>query len=289
MRTDGYFWDSERVVTWGNSIAEYLKQYSNIYLLTELPGNIGDHLIWEGTIVFLNNHKISFKEIKKQDLDSISAIDGCLLIPGSGALTKHFNEWLPETIEVASSRFTYVVVLPSKINPEIQNVRKVLELSNVTLFAREQYSFSEAKRYGRVSLGIDLALFSRYFDEVDSNESTSNEGILVCLRTDAASKLTNGAYSLNGQINNDISITKSDLDGWMQAIKNSDSIVTDRLHVAVSAVMLNKNLFYIDADVDKISNYLKFTFGSSTPTNKVVKIDLDWLREKGYIQLKEVG
>jgi exopolysaccharide biosynthesis predicted pyruvyltransferase EpsI len=165
----------------------------------------------------------------------------------------------------------------------------VLGLSNVTFFAREQNSFSKAKGLGRVSLGIDLALFSQYFDEMDSNESTSIQGVLVCLRTDAASQLTNGAYSLNSQINNDISITKSDLDGWLQAIKDSDSIVTDRLHVAVAAVMLNKKLCYIDADVNKIGNYFKFTFGSVTPTDKVVKVDLTWLYERGYIELKEVS
>jgi len=288
VRIENYFWDFERVVSWGNSIAEYLRQHSNIYLLTELPGNIGDHLIWEGTIVFLNNHKISFKEIRKQDLDSISTIDGCLLIPGSGALTKHFNEWLPETIEAASSRFTHVVVLPSKIDPEIENVRNLLSLSNVTLFAREQNSYSKAKSFGRVGLGVDLALFSHYFEVADTNKSTSNQGVLVCLRTDAASTLTNGSYSLNNQKNNDISITKSDLDGWMQAIKDSDSIVTDRLHIAVSAVMLDKGLFYIDADVSKISNYFKFTFGSTTPTDRVVKIDLEWLVERGYVLSKEV-
>ena len=289
MRASIYTWNCERVVSWGNSIAEYLGRYSNVYLLTELPGNIGDHLIWEGTITFLNNHNIPFTEIKRRDLDSVSGIHGCLLIPGSGALSKHFNEWLPETIESASSRFTHVVVLPSKINPEVDKVANILGLYNTNFFAREQNSFSKAKRFAQVGLGIDLALFSKYFDVVDSNDSIANQDTLVCLRTDQASRVISAAYSLNNQINNDISITKSNLDDWMRAIKGSETIVTDRLHVAVSAVMLNKNLFYLDANVNKISNYFEFTFGSKTPTSKSVKIDLEWLNEKGYIQLNQVN
>jgi len=224
-----------------------------------------------------------------QDLHGVSSINGCLLIPGSGALSKNFNEWLPELIQLASTRFTNVVVLPSKINPEVESVKKILSLSNVAFFAREAHSFSKSKGFGVVGLGVDLALFSQYFNVIGSNKSSPNLETLVCLRTDEASKVTSGGYSLNNQVNNDISVTKSDLDGWMQAIKYSESIVTDRLHIAVSAVMLNKKLFYIDADVNKLSNYFEFTFGSTSPTSEVILVDLEWLSNKKYVHPNEVS
>jgi exopolysaccharide biosynthesis predicted pyruvyltransferase EpsI len=289
MGSSAYIWDYERVVNWGYSIAEYLNKQPNIYLLTDFPGNIGDHLIWDGTTSFLNNNKVPFKEIKKVDIDLISYIDGCLLIPGGGALGAHFHEWLPETIETASGLFAHVIVLPSKLNMEVPGVQNLLRLSNVTFFARDLRSYSSAKKFGPISLGIDLALFSKYFDKTDSSDPSSGYGTLVCLRIDIASKVTTAGYCLNYQINNDISNTKSDLGGWIQAIKDSESIVTDRLHVAVAALMFNKNLFYFNPDVTKISDYFRFTFGSATPTSRVVEIDLEWLCEKGYIQLGEVG
>jgi len=289
MNPANYLWDCERLISWGNAIAQYLRKYSNIYLLREIPGNVGDHLIWEGTTVFLDNQNISFKEIAMQDLHGVSSINGCLLIPGSGALSKNFNEWLPELIQLASTRFTNVVVLPSKINPEVESVKKILSLSNVAFFAREAHSFSKSKGFGVVGLGVDLALFSQYFNVIGSNKSSPNLETLVCLRTDEASKVTSGGYSLNNQVNNDISVTKSDLDGWMQAIKYSESIVTDRLHIAVSAVMLNKKLFYIDADVNKLSNYFEFTFGSTSPTSEVILVDLEWLSNKKYVHPNEVS
>jgi hypothetical protein len=60
--------------------------------------------------------------------------------------------------------------------------------------------------------------------------------------------------------------------------------VTDRLHVAVAGVMLNKKLFYIDPDDEKISSYFNFTFGSLTPTEDVFKVDLSWLNDKNYLK-----
>jgi exopolysaccharide biosynthesis predicted pyruvyltransferase EpsI len=279
-----YSWDCERVIRWGNAISNFIKRNSNVYLLTELPGNIGDHLIWAGTVDFLESHQIRVKEMSIFELSGSEPINGCLLIPGNGALTTYFHEWLPEIIESASKRFANVIVLPSQLEPKIAKIQKILKLSNVVFFAREVKSFTRTKDVTPIGLGVDLALFSQHFDQVKLSDHDSQNKSLLCLRTDAASQIVNAGFSPNVKINRDISVELPNLDSWIVAIREAELIVTDRLHVAVAGVMLNKKLFYIDPDDEKISSYFNFTFGSLTPTEDVFKVDLSWLNDKNYLK-----
>jgi exopolysaccharide biosynthesis predicted pyruvyltransferase EpsI len=281
-----YSWNCERILRWGVSISNFIKQNSNIFLLTDLPGNIGDHLIWEGTIDFLKLNQIKYKKISISELSRIGCIDGCLLIPGSGALTTYFHEWLPETIEAASERFTKVIVLPSQLEPKEIEIQKILKLANVVFFTREVKSFVRTKDYARIGLGVDLALFSKNFDQIDFRNHNSTSEQLVCLRTDAASEIVSAECLLNENKNRDISIIMPNLDSWILAIREAESIVTDRLHVAVTAVMFNKKLFYIDPHDEKISSYFNFTFGNICPTKDVFKVDMAYLKDQGILKCR---
>jgi exopolysaccharide biosynthesis predicted pyruvyltransferase EpsI len=256
--------------------------------LTDLPGNIGDHLIWAGTVDFLESHQIKFKEISISELSRTEFINGCLLVPGSGALTTHFHEWLPETIKAASERFSKVIILPSQIEPEVVKIKTILKLANVVFFTREVKSFARTKDFARIGLGIDLALFSKKFDRITLGNPRIECERLLSLRTDAASEIISAGYFLDEKLNKDISIMMTNLEDWIHAIWEAQSIVTDRLHVAVAAVMLNKKLFYIDPHDEKISNYFHFTFGSSAPNQEVLKVDFNWLKDQQLLKSRIV-
>jgi exopolysaccharide biosynthesis predicted pyruvyltransferase EpsI len=86
----------------------------------------------------------------------------------------------------------------------------------------------------------------------------------------------------NPDMNDDISSTKHDLTDWLAAIEQVGSVVTDRLHVAVAAVLLGKRLFYLDPYNKKISTYFAYTFRDSF--NEVItNCSLEWLTEKNYL------
>ena len=282
MNSQAYEWDYERIHKWGYAISEYIKQYSDIYLLTNMYGNTGDRLIWDGTRSFLSDYAIEFKNIPMQELGKTDTTSSTILIPGSGALTVLFHEWLPDIIEKASQCFAKVIVLPSQIDTDVKKVRDALSLQNVFCFAREQRSYAKAKNSFPLGLGIDLAIFSKHFNKPESPIRNSTNSTLVSLRIDQATMLSKNTFRLNDDVNNDISFSMKTLEDWMQVISNSDSIVTDRMHIAVAAVMLKKELFYIDPHDKKISDYFRFTFGSEAPSKNVKQVDVDWICSMGY-------
>ena len=51
-------------------ICSYLLGFHHIYLLTQLRGNIGDHLIWAGTEDLLRSGGVVFLEVSISDMVS---------------------------------------------------------------------------------------------------------------------------------------------------------------------------------------------------------------------------
>lgn len=81
------------------------------------------------------------------------------------------------------------------------------------------------------------ALFSRADD---------GKAPLLVLREDAGNLLGTMGYAPNSALNEDISLTMACLDDWMAKIRKATTVITDRLHVGVAAVLLGKQRVYID-------------------------------------------
>ena len=73
-----------------------------------------------------------------------------------------------------------------------------------------------------------------------------------------------------------------DLAAWLASIYCVDTVVTDRLHVAVAAVLSGKELFYLDPYDGKITEYFSFTFRNAFQ-ERIKRIDYDWLLDRGYV------
>jgi exopolysaccharide biosynthesis predicted pyruvyltransferase EpsI len=206
-----------------------------------------------------------------------------MLVPGSGAMTSLFNEWLPQTVSEAARKFREVVILPSEFEPDVTNVQYSLMQPNVYPFARDSESYGKIKQLGKASLSLDLALWAFDFRTPTSeNFSDSNRGnVLLALRTDSASNIDRENFSIS-QTNNDISLTTSNLNAFIQAILVADTVVTDRLHVVVSAVMLGKNVRFVDPFNHKISRYLRYNIGTRFG-ERTQQRDENWLLDQGYV------
>ena len=126
---------------------------------------------------------------------------------------------------------------------------------------KNSFSYRKIKKYGRATLAPDLALWASDFIPSSTSGSAEHpEGrVLLALRTDAASRLSALGFQLSNT-NNDVSATSPTLSEFLETIEYADSVVTDRLHVAVATVLLGKTLHYVDPLDDKISRYLAYTF-----------------------------
>jgi exopolysaccharide biosynthesis predicted pyruvyltransferase EpsI len=239
-----------------------LRGRAPLRLLTEMHGNIGDHLIWSGTEALLAAADTPFERLSMSDVAAGWFRDECLVVPGSGALTRVWHEWLPELIVEASRRFRFVLIMPSQYDTSVDVVANALARPNVFAYARDAASYRAARPLGRTSLAFDPALFCPLLgtERSSANEPHMPHRRLVTFREDRASRLAELGYAVNPAVNRDIGSTAHDLGDFVAAVRGVDEVVTDRLHVAVTAVMCGKRLAYFDPHERKISAYFAFTF-----------------------------
>lgn len=243
-----------------------LSASKHLVLLEGMPGNVGDHLIWNGTRRLLSQIGASYNTVSVSDVskDGLASPDGTLVIPGSGAFTKSFNEWLPDLVNAAAKRFERVLILPSQYETKVESVRQALSNPNVFPIARDLQSFSEIRSFGRSGLALDPALYAIDLESpipMAWDPGFEPSEILICWRTDLDSSLTSLGL-LAGEENEDLSTVSPNLNQFLERIRASDVIFTDRLHVLVAAVLLGKPVKYLDPKNRKISNYIEFNFES---------------------------
>lgn len=273
----------ERLQQYAHVVGQTLAHNGPVLLLHQMPGNTGDHLIWAGTEHLLRRQGIPYGHIP---VDAVvvdrGRVKGTLVIPGSGAMTRLWHEWLPGLILAASDRFDRVVILPSEYDPEIRAVRQAVSRPNVFAFARDATSFGRIKRFGQAMLAMDPALYALDFHPQDreGRSKTDETGALVALRTDAGSLLAQKNLQPCAG-NDDISLSRATLTDFLDAIRSAPTAVTDRLHVVVAAVMLGKTVRYVDPYESKISRYVEFTFRDDLK-NQVQQRDESWLVDHGY-------
>jgi len=78
-----------------DALLSFIRKESDLYLLTDMPGNIGDHLICAGTTELLVSGNIQFKDMPVGDVANATRKRGTLLIPGSGAFDRRWHECCP--------------------------------------------------------------------------------------------------------------------------------------------------------------------------------------------------
>lgn len=253
-----------------------------------MPGNIGDHLIEAGSEKLLKYGGINFNKILISEIQHLN--DGTLVIPGSGAWTNLFHEWLPQLVIESSERFSRVIILPSTYDIEVDIVLQALQISNVYPIAREIYSYNALKTKVKIDLAFDPALF--YFDNSPTNvvfpvvERKDFDKCLVSLRVDKGSRLNSEECIVDHSINNDVSLTSANLDEFLSNIKNSEFVVTDRLHVVVAAVFMGIPVFAFESNDFKISRYFEFVLRDKLSSH-IKFIDINWLNNNKLVLMNK--
>lgn len=280
----------ERLDLYGQALARWLIAQGPLRLIVRMPGNIGDHLIWRGCCDLFERHGVHAERI-----DHHRALDGphpdtTLVIPGSGALTRLWHDWLPALIQRAAAQYRNVVVLASDYDPDVPEVAEALALPNVWAIARQPLSYAAIRPFGRAVLLPDPALWCRrfhgHFAAPAPSEDPAAAPPLLALRTDRGSSLAHLPLRPAPERNRDLSCIAPDLDAFLDAVEAAAVVVTDRLHIAVSAVMFGKQLRWIDPYDRKISAYLAFAFDDSQRA-RCAPIDTEELLARGWVLPQE--
>jgi len=252
-----------------------------IDFLSSMPGNYGDHLIWSGCINLFNLINLNFNQLSYEELlASRQNKNRILVIPGSGAMTLRWHEWLPKLIIRMSKIYKKVIIMPSEYEVHVDVVFKALTLSNVYPMARDAISYNQIKKISKAIIAPDPALWALKFLSHKKIVSDAKK-TLIAFRNDVGSELIKNKFIIS-KSNNDISLSVNSLENFIATINKYNQIVTDRLHVLVASIMLGKKVFYIDPANEKITRYIQFQFRDYFK-DQVFLITTQWLIKNKFI------
>lgn len=264
-------------------LTEVLRKYTGkkIYYKPN-NGNGGDALIAAGAFNYFRKFNIDFTIIKDQE--KIDITDKIIFYPGGGNLIKEYTN-ASEFLKENHTKAQRIILMPHTINGH-SNLLKSLE-KNVTIFAREKWSFDYLQSLNLkcdVFLDHDLALtlkpvnFFEYtsfiplslrrryiLSRLKSFQFRFNE--LNCFRTDVEKtgiKIPVDNIDLSNVINYrvqmdnvlDVERTVADI---FKFINYYDIVNTNRLHIAIAAGLLKKQVNLYDNSYWKNKAVYKFS------------------------------
>ncbi len=219
-------------------------------------GNRGDELIWAGMDRLLDG--LIYYET---DLNGLSGARGhTVLLPGSGAFCRAFNDTMPRALAVACMRFERVILLPSSFDPSDDVVRAALATTSGTVFARKPESYRRIASLCDTRLAHDCAFF---FDFEPWHRSGS--GVLNAFRTDPEA----GAGIVPAD-NDDISLTAASFEDWLERISAHAQIRTDRAHVLIAAALMGKRVEFASSSYHKLPAMVDYAL-SDFPVRQITR------------------
>lgn len=206
------------------------------FMLNE--GNWGDSLIREGTEKFFKDNLICYEKIENISQISFDFLHrwenifniikiykrSVLIFSGSGAFCKHYDRC--DLIKKLACKFNKVIILPSTFEFPVDFPK------NVTVYVRDKYQSHE--NIPNANFCHDMAFY------LDLKSDNAIEKSVHILRQDVESsnkKTNQTTIDLSSMGNH-----TTPIDGFVREIGSYENIHTDRLHVAIAATLLGRNV-----------------------------------------------
>lgn len=241
-------------------------------------GNAGDCLINSATYQVLDRIGLDYEEIDPRYIRP-EALDGkTVLIGGGGGFTKNYTH-TKSIIEHVVPHVAKTIVLPQTINAHLEFIKHLPE--SVTLICREKASFEYLKSTGtnaQIEIACDMALHLNITDLkqpglLDLPAKKIIKFLLAAAKTKAIRMVAgNTLYAMRNDCEKTITptgIRNLDLSQmlalgtfnrkfndfvsyhFLRQIDRFDIVHTNRLHVSIAAILLNKETFLYDNNYGK--------------------------------------
>ncbi|WP_339726240.1 polysaccharide pyruvyl transferase family protein [uncultured Paraglaciecola sp.] len=200
------------------------------------PGNWGDGLIRYGTIKFLEEIRLEYKELTPNKKDWILPFlrGGVVIYGGGGAWC---NNWENNYVKKLSKRFK-VIVLPSTYEFEYN-------FNNVIFYARDKFQSIENALSAKFTHDMAFYIGSEFY--------TGNKGLGIgnFFREDTESanviKLPETNIDISHKGNHLTPVSR-----FFKELDYFETIYTDRLHVAIAGALLKKEVHLYPGNYFKI-------------------------------------
>lgn len=242
-----------------------LKQMPKFLYVTN-PGNIGDMLIALATLEFFKRYKFKYRMYSGQKKARY------VVYGGGGAWTRDYEQWMGKFIRLFKSA-RRIVILPSSFY-ECTRLLSILD-KRFVVFCRERksYEYLISQNTGaKIMLDHDMALrltanglgYKYRIDDRGTDLLKKYQDIMVnktayFMRIDCESS---GHYKTDIDISDLAHGSAKSSRDWimlcsqvmLNIVVQANTIVTDRLHVGIAGLLLNKDVYLLDNSYGKLSS-----------------------------------
>lgn len=257
------------------SLENIIKDRNIFFLMAPTFGNVGDEAIVESTILFLNDMFPEYNVIVIDYHDTLQTLkeirriiktNDFIVLQGGGNIgtlyydAERMREFIihlfPDTQIVSMPQSMFFANTPDG-NRKLERCKRIYNAHpNLTLIARERYSFSSMKEaFPRCNVILNPDIVFYYSKEIADNPCALRAGVMTCLRTDKEDVLgtwRNEFISKLADKYEDLIIAdtcvpreiprevrKYEVNSLIQQFKRSKLVITDRLHGMVLAALTN--------------------------------------------------
>ncbi len=214
-------------------LKKYLSKYRNTKIdFFRFSGNYGDSFIWHGTKKLLLSLNISERYVNI----SSPKYNNVLFIDGGGNFVDYYSN-IKDFLIKKPDLYSEIVILPHTIFGEKQIEVLNNISSNLTVFCREKVSVKFLEKElinGKIYLWHDCAFYN------DFSPTPLGKGVFNVFRSDKESIL-----HILPEPNNDLSYNgyaTKPLSELIDILRKYEQINTDRLHIAIGATLLGKQV-----------------------------------------------
>jgi GT2 family glycosyltransferase len=228
-------------------------------------GNLGDQLIAAGA-----RHLLAGLPYSEMSIDEAVRSRGeTAVLMGSGAWCRAFHEIMPGTLRLLEERYARVIVLPSSFDASVPSVRRALQRSRATVFAREEESHRQIAALCDARLAHDTAFFFDF-----APYAMAGSGVLQAYRGDAEAT---GRSPLSPE-NRDISATLHTLDEWLWTIARHAEVHTDRAHVMIAAALMGKRVTIYPSATHKVTAIAQYSLAGHNVRSGMARFQVETAR-----------
>lgn len=229
-------------------------------------GNAGDMLIASATYAFFKEHNIRYKRFTNK-----KHIRKTIVYGGGGIWTSDYEKYWTPMLRIFA-RAKRIVILPSSFN----DCQKLLEMldERFVVFCREKRSYEylmSAKTRAKILLDHDMAFRMRNVPhdiKLSNNAATETFKARPWANISKTARFIRQDVESAGEYQTDMDVSAlvhgdykqttseyADLCACMMLhiVNQADNVITDRLHVAIAAMLLNKQVYMLDNSYGKLS------------------------------------
>lgn len=257
-------------------LGSYHLRYKLVYKAN--PGNAGDGVIASATYDFFERNELSYSQYRKDN--KYSSHEHLLVFGGGGNLIEGLYSEGKEFIENNVNKFHRVIIMPSTIKGYEDFFRN--NIDKLIILCREVISFEYIQSLGykkgkNVLLTDDMAFYLNLNSYMSFVEPIKN--IASCFRTDSESltgewRENNHDISLtwNGDYWDNVYLARNSTRCMINFLEEYNIVNTDRLHVAILASLLGKEVNFHPNSYYKNEAVYNYSLLDHYPKSVFIKI-----------------